>query len=90
MKCSRCRDLERALLAKRNELNQALESSFHRVNVRFAAFQAVELERARTELEEHLAVCAHKEAVAMSVLPGVMRQGVPVGVISKSHPNLRK
>lgn len=78
MRCPRCHELERALQVKRGDYNEALASAYHRVNRKFAAYESVELERARNELEEHRHVCAstarHCEPLLADALLDLARQ----------------
>jgi hypothetical protein len=57
MSCIRCQNLERALEAWHSEYIVALDSAYYRVRTKLVAYIRVELERARTELEEHWSVC---------------------------------
>jgi len=59
MGCSRCRDFERALENRASEYHQACANeTYGRISTRFVAYSNVEMERARSELELHLSVCA--------------------------------
>lgn len=57
MPCLLCRNLELAFETKRIEYNEASSLAYHRISHKFAAYLNVEMERARTELEEHRLVC---------------------------------
>jgi hypothetical protein len=57
MRCPLCRNLEIAFEAKQIEYNEASSLAYYRVSKKFAAYLNVEMERARTELEEHRLVC---------------------------------
>jgi hypothetical protein len=57
MSCIRCQDLERALEARQREYIVALDSAYYRVSTKLVAYIRVELENARSELEEHRSVC---------------------------------
>jgi hypothetical protein len=57
MDCRFCRDLKRAYEAALSEYVEARSSAIYRVSTRFAAFKNVEMERAKSELEEHRLLC---------------------------------
>jgi hypothetical protein len=57
MDCPICRDLERAYAAGLGEYIEARCSACYQVSKRLAAFKNVELERTKSELEEHRLVC---------------------------------
>ena len=57
MSCLRCEDLGRALKVRQSEYNEALTSTYFRVSRKYAAYLSVELERAKSELEEHRSIC---------------------------------
>jgi len=57
MECSICRDRERAYQARLSEYTEARSSACYQVSKRFAAFKNVEMERAKSDLEEHRLVC---------------------------------
>ena len=59
MGCSICNDLERALKSRRSEYITARSATFCRVSTRFVAYNNVEMERARSELEMHRSVCIY-------------------------------
>jgi hypothetical protein len=87
MHCLLCENLELAFEARRSEYVEATSLANYRISKRFAAYKNVEMERARTELEEHQSVCAfavtasaHKPPAA--VLRGTHRdmlRGDPIG-----------
>jgi len=58
MGCSICRNLERALESRRSEYIEVRSSACYRVCTRPAAFMNVDMERAKSELEEHKSLCA--------------------------------
>jgi hypothetical protein len=58
MDCPICRDLERAYEARFSEYIEARFSAYYQASKRLAAFKNVEMERAKSELEEHRFVCA--------------------------------
>jgi len=57
MDCSICKDLERVLESKRNKYIEARSSAYYRVSTELAAQKHVDFERAKSDLEEHQAVC---------------------------------
>jgi len=63
MNCIQCRYLRQAFECKLNEYIEALASSYYRVSTKLAAQKNVDMERSRSDLEEHQLVCA-------SVVPG--------------------
>jgi hypothetical protein len=69
MPCSTCRSLERTLEAWQSEFLEASCSAFHRFNSKFAAYINVELERAKSDLEDHRSMCvfASNEPAPMPV-----------------------
>jgi len=58
MGCPMCRDLKRSYERGLSEYTEARSSASYGVSTRFAAFKNVEMERAKSELEEHRLVCA--------------------------------
>jgi hypothetical protein len=57
MECSICRDRERAYQARLSEYTEARSSACYQVSKRLAAFKNVEMERAKSDLEDHRLVC---------------------------------
>jgi hypothetical protein len=58
MECPICGDRERAYQARLSEYTEARSSACYQVSKRLAAFKNVEMERAKSDLEEHRLVCA--------------------------------
>ena len=87
MHCLLCESFELAFEARRCEYIEATSLANYRICKRFAAYKNVEMERARTELEEHQSVCvsagaASKPSPAAALLRIAHReklQGHPVG-----------
>lgn len=87
MHCLLCESLELAFEARRSEYIEATSLANYRISKRFAAYKNVEMERARTELEEHQSVCAYYVAASVpSPSAALLRiahrgqlQGNPVG-----------
>jgi len=57
MECPICRDRERAYQAGLSEYTEARSSAYYQVSKRLAAFKNVEMERAKSDLEDHRLVC---------------------------------
>ena len=57
MDCPVCRDLTRAYEAGLSEYIEARSSVMHGFSTKPAAFKNVEMERAKSELEEHRLLC---------------------------------
>lgn len=57
VECSMCRDMERALEHKRSQYLEARSAAYYRVSTELAAYKNVEMERAKSDLEEHQSVC---------------------------------
>jgi hypothetical protein len=52
-----CRDLERAFEHRRSQYIEACSAAYYRVSTELAAYKNVEMERAKSDLEEHQLVC---------------------------------
>lgn len=59
MACSTCTYLECALTNRHNEYIESCSGAFRGVTSRLEAYDVVEMERARSELEMHRSVCAY-------------------------------
>lgn len=59
MACSTCTYLECALTNRHNEFVESCSGAFRGVTSRLEAYDVVEMERARSELEMHRSVCAY-------------------------------
>ena len=57
MDCLVCRILERDVESRRNQYFEARSAAFYRVSTELAAYKNVEMERAKSDLEEHRMVC---------------------------------
>jgi len=64
MRCSTCVNLERALKSRHGEYLAAQSEVLRRVRSERAAYDFVELERARSELDMHRSTCASAIAAA--------------------------
>jgi hypothetical protein len=59
MDCLICRDLEQKLETRRMEFANARGSASYGVSTKSAAYRNVDMEQARSELQDHRSVCAH-------------------------------
>ena len=57
MGCSICKDLERALESRRSKYIEARSAAYYRVSRELAARKNVDMERAKSDLEEHRLAC---------------------------------
>ena len=57
MDCPMCTDLARAYEARRSNYIAARSAAYYRVSTELAAYKNVEMERAKSDLEEHQLVC---------------------------------
>jgi len=57
MGCSICKDLERALESTHRKYIEARSAAYYRVSTQLAANKNVDMERAKSDLEEHRLVC---------------------------------
>jgi len=55
--CLMCKDLERAFEYRRNQYIEARSAAYYRVSTELAAYKNVDMERAKSDLEEHQLVC---------------------------------
>jgi hypothetical protein len=67
MECLICSSLKRAYEAGLSEYTEARSSATYRFNTELAAFRNVEMERAKSELEEHRLVCVSAISVLASL-----------------------
>lgn len=58
MGCSTCTYLEEALRSRNGEYVEACSGTYSQFSSRFVAYDAVEMERAQSELQMHRSVCA--------------------------------
>ena len=61
MDCLICKDLERALESRRSAYIEARAAAYYRVSTELAAKKNVDMERAKSDLEEHQLVCVALE-----------------------------
>ena len=57
MDCLICKDLQRAFESARGKYLAARSAAYYRVSTELAAYQNVDMERAKSDLEEHRMVC---------------------------------
>jgi len=67
MDCLICKDLGRAFESSRRKYLEARSSAYYRVSTELAAYKNVNMERAKSALEDHQAVCVSVPAVRQSV-----------------------
>ena len=65
MDCLICKDLERAFESRRSKYIEA-RSAYFRVSTELAAYKNVDMERAKSDLEEHQLVCVSVAEVRQS------------------------
>jgi hypothetical protein len=58
MDCLVCKDLERTFASKREKYLEARSAAYYRISTEVAAIKNVDMERARSQWEEHKRVCA--------------------------------
>lgn len=64
MTCLACKDLERTLDFRRSKYFEARSAAFYKVSTELAAQKNVDMERAKSDLEEHYSVCVdHATAI---------------------------
>ena len=57
MDCLKCIDLEQAFASSLSEYSEARFAAFYRVSTELAAKKNVDMERAKTDLQEHQLMC---------------------------------
>jgi len=57
MNCLECRDLERAFKSRLGKYIESRSAAFYRVSTELAAKKQVDMERAKTDLQEHQSIC---------------------------------
>jgi hypothetical protein len=55
--CLICRGLERALESRRSQYIEARSAAYYQVSTELAAYKNVDMERAKSDLQEHQLVC---------------------------------
>jgi hypothetical protein len=59
MDCLTCRDLERAFESSHRAYIEARSAAYYRVSTELAAYKHVDMERAKSDLEEHQLCVSH-------------------------------
>jgi hypothetical protein len=62
MACLICKDLERTFELRRSQYIEARSAAYYRVSTELAAYKNVDMERAKSDLEEHRLVCVSAAA----------------------------
>jgi len=57
MDCPTCEDLERVFESRRRNYIAVRSAAYYRVSTELAAYKNVDMERAKSDLEEHQLVC---------------------------------
>ena len=78
MDCLMCKDLERAFESRRSQYIEARSAPYYRVSTELAACKNVDMERAKSDLEEHQLVCVFVAEMRQSG-PGVSRLDSALG-----------
>ena len=68
MDCTTCKDLERALASRRSQYIEARCAAYYRVSTELAAQNNVDMERTKSDLEEHQLVCKTCERDTCTVI----------------------
>jgi hypothetical protein len=55
--CLECRDLERVFQSRLTKYIETRSAAFYRVSTELAAKKQVDMERAKTDLQEHQSIC---------------------------------
>jgi len=64
--CLICKDLERAFESRRSHYIEARSAAYYRVSTELAAYKNVDMERAKSDLEEHQFVCVSDAGASAS------------------------
>lgn len=57
--CLICKDLERTFAFRRSQYTEALSAAYYRVSTELAACKNVDMERAKSDLEDHQSICIY-------------------------------
>ncbi len=63
MDCLVCKDLERTLESRRSQYIEARSAAYYQVSTELAAYKNVDMERAKSDLEDHQLVCVSTAGV---------------------------
>jgi len=61
MDCSVCNDLKKVLESRRRDYSDSRSAAYYRVSTQLAAHKNVDMERAKSDLEEHRLTCVSPE-----------------------------
>jgi len=73
MNCLECKDLDRAFQSRLAKYIEARTAAFYRVSTELAAKKNVDMERAKTDLQEHQSACRYRQGEALR--PSMARRG---------------
>lgn len=81
MSCSECKDLRRAFTGSQARYLEARQAAFYRVSTELAAKRQVDMERAKSDLQEHEEVCLSAAALTAAAEPADIdpRPGLALG-----------
>jgi hypothetical protein len=65
MDCLICKDLERTLDYRRSKYFEARSAAYYQISTEFAAQKNVDMERAKSDLEEHQLLCVSAAKVRL-------------------------
>jgi len=65
MDCLICKDLERTLDYRRSKYFEARSAAYYQISTEFAAQKNVDMERAKSDLEEHQLLCTSAAKVRL-------------------------
>ena len=68
MHCLICKELDRTLASRRRKYIEARSAAYYRVSTELAAQKNVDMERAKSDLEEHQLVCNACETDTCTVM----------------------
>jgi hypothetical protein len=61
--CLVCKDLERTFESRRSQYIEARSAAYYQVSTELAAYKNVDMERAKSDLEDHQLVCVSAAGV---------------------------
>ncbi len=59
MNCLICKDLERTFASRCSQYTEALSAAYYQVSTELAACKNVDMERAKSDLEDHQSICIY-------------------------------
>jgi len=63
MDCLVCKNLERTFESRRSQYLEARSAAYYQVSTELAAYKNVDMERAKSDLEDHQLVCVSTAGV---------------------------